>query len=587
MSMVRQQQQPQQRNSQQQQQQHLQFRHPQRYHLRGAELVLRAVAAGCATSAAALSVGHARRQGRTWSPSQLGLFLKSRFAAWMETRAEIDPNDPLCAQCQDEPMQKLFKSYSDEAAQRLLAWIRQNYRQARIVDLSSLAKAAAEGSIQDKLEAAEVTRKTFESADVIYQAPLCHDYIYGVVNFLVKCGPLTGGGMRRYSFWQVTSAKTAKTSKLLQLGGYADLLDKMLGEECEKFGVVLGLEAAAKGHVQYFSARDIVQSFRKAFKDFLDFQGSCSNKGVMPDPGNVALADHARWAPLALRLLQERDDVRLLPGMTGKQRDRLKHAGLNTVADVAASSAEDITRAGLSAKTAARFVRQARLKRRSAEQGGSLRWEVLPTATAALSQLPPADDGDVFLDLEGDPLAGFQYLIGVSLRNKEYHDWWAHSVTAQTDALEGLVNFLTKRKLTHPGLHVYHYGSYDRSSLQRLACKELVGSILGTEDGEEGLLVDLLPVVRASVGISSGGYSLKQLEKIYDHDRLATVTNAADSIVAYQSWRNSPDGQTWEDSEQLRGIRNYNREDCFSLMRLETWLRSTCASGAVVGESNT
>jgi len=483
-------------------------------------------------------------------------------------------------------MRDLFRKNSAKAAQQLLAWIQQNYQQARIVDLSSLAKAAANGSIADKRAAAAVTTKEFASADVIYQAPLCDGSIYGVVNFLVKCGPLTGGGTSRYSLWQVTSAKTAKDSNLLQLGCYADLLASMLGEECETVGMVLGQEAAATGHVQYFATQDAVQPFLKVFKEFIDFQGSYDTTGNMPDPGEVALADHARWAPLALRLLQERDDVRLLPRMTGQRRDWLWHIGLDTVAAVAAASAEDISRAGLDAKVAERFVRQARLLRRSVEQG-NLEWEVLPTAALALSQLPPADDGDVFLDLEGDPLAGFQYLIGISSRSEDYHDWWAHSVTAQCNALEGLVNFLTERKRTHPDLHVYHYGNYDRSSLQRLAgissrCAKLVNSLLSTDDTEEGLLIDLLPVVRASVGISSGGYGLKQLEKIYSHGgRLATVTDAASSVVAYEAWRNVPDGQTWEESEQLHGIRKYNREDCLSLMRLEAWLRSTCASGGV------
>mmetsp|Transcript_8497 Transcript_8497/g.16051 ORF Transcript_8497/g.16051 Transcript_8497/m.16051 type:complete len:548 (-) Transcript_8497:66-1709(-) len=530
------------------------------------------------------------RRRRMWSPSQLVLFLKSRFAAWMEIHAGVCPTDSICAERQDDQMRQLVRSHSAKTAQQLLTWMRKTYQQARIIDLSSLATAAANGSVAEKLAAAAVTTREFASADVIYQAPLCNGSVYGVANFLVKCGPVMGGSTCRYSVWEVTSSKTIRDSKLLHLGCYADLMADMLGEECDKVGIVQGQEAAAAGHVHYFATEDVVQPFRKVFKEFLDFERSYYTTGVMPDPGKAALADHGRWAPLALRLLQERDDVRVLSRMTRQQRDRLQHAGLGTVVAVAAASAEDLTRAGLGAKVAERLVREARLRCKSASQG-SLEWEVLPTAAAAMLQLPPADDGDVFLDLEGDPFAGFQYLIGISTRSEDYHDWWSHSEMAQRDALEGLVNFLAERKHTYPDLHVYHYGSYDRSSLHQLTgissrCAKLVSSILGAENCEESLLIDLLPVVRASVCISSGGYGLKQMEKVCSHGRLATITDAASSVVAYETWRNGPDGQTWEDSEQLRGIRNYNREDCFSLMRLEAWLRSTCASRDVaMGEA--
>ena len=51
------------------------------------------------------------------------------------------------------------------------------------------------------------------------------------------------------------------------------------------------------------------------------------------------------------------------------------------------------------------------------------------------------------------------------------------------------------------------------------------------------------------------------------------VVSGGDSIVVYEEWRSHADGLTWETSEILKAIRDYNIDDCNSTQELAEWLR--------------
>jgi hypothetical protein len=79
----------------------------------------------------------------------------------------------------------------------------------------------------------------------------------------------------------------------------------------------------------------------------------------------------------------------------------------------------------------------------------------------------------------------------------------------------------------------------------------------------------------------TSGYSLKDLEKIYDFKRTADVGVAADSLVEYDRWCELQDGDSWRTSKILRSIRDYNEEDCNSTWRMTEFLRYLQESSGV------
>ena len=87
-----------------------------------------------------------------------------------------------------------------------------------------------------------------------------------------------------------------------------------------------------------------------------------------------------------------------------------------------------------------------------------------------------------------------------------------------------------------PGMHVYHYASYERSALTRLMGEH------GTREQEvddflrEEVLVDLYRVVKQALRASTDSYSIKAIEKLYGFERTAEVAGGDESVVRFEEW---------------------------------------------------
>ncbi|MDV3223150.1 TM0106 family RecB-like putative nuclease, partial [Intrasporangium sp.] len=202
-----------------------------------------------------------------------------------------------------------------------------------------------------------------------------------------------------------------------------------------------------------------------------------------------------------------------------------------------------------------------------------------PEPGRGLQLLPEPDEGDVYLDFEGDPWAedgaGREYLAGIWTRQGDYIDFWAHDFAEEGRLTTELIDWLMERWATHPGMHVYHYAAYETTALKRLA------GVHATREHELDQLlrgerfVDLYAVVRQGLRISKGSYSIKKLEEFYwGHVRASEGAGVADglsSVVEYERWLVGRDEGTPEQGI-LDEIRDYNEEDVRSTLALHEWL---------------
>ena len=76
--------------------------------------------------------------------------------------------------------------------------------------------------------------------------------------------------------------------------------------------------------------------------------------------------------------------------------------------------------------------------------------------------------------------------------------------------------------------------------------------------------------MRQGLCIGTDGYSIKDLEPLYDCQREGEVKNAQASVVQYFQWQQAGSPK---DSPLLKHIRDYNQLDCESTKRLADWLR--------------
>ena len=133
--------------------------------------------------------------------------------------------------------------------------------------------------------------------------------------------------------------------------------------------------------------------------------------------------------------------------------------------------------------------------------------------------LPEPDEGDVYLDFEGDPWAeggaGREYLAGLWTRQGEFVEFWAHDFAEEGRLTAELLDWLTDRWRRHPDMHVYHYAPYETTALKRLVGQHATREAELDQLLRHEVFVDLYAVVRQGVRISKGSYSIKKLEEFY------------------------------------------------------------------------
>lgn len=417
-----------------------------------------------------------------------------------------------------------------------------------------------EGSLAERV--ARTRAAMAEGPDVIYQGALHRGPWHGFSDFLLKApGVESRLGSYAYDIADTKLARAAKPKHVLQLSVYAELLEAVQGAPPPRLHVVLG-----DGSTFTVKTDDVRHYGAVARSRFERFVAAAPGLGVPEPCGHCGFC---RWNSECKDQWDATEHLSLVAGVSRGQRAKLRDAGIVSLRALAQAVQGP---ADLQAATFERLRAQARLQLTRRENGDST-VEVLPRQPGrGFDRLPRPDPGDMFFDMEGDPLfeGGLEYLFGIVTGSPEatqFTDFWAHDREAEKRAFEAAVDFMTARLQAHPEAHIYHYAAYEETALKRLAMYH------GTREGEVddllrgGRLVDLYKVVAEGIRVGEPRYSLKNLEAYYlDLKRSGEVTTAGDSIVMYERWRRLGDDAI------LGEVRAYNELDCRSTLLCRDWL---------------
>jgi uncharacterized protein len=421
--------------------------------------------------------------------------------------------------------------------------------------------------------AAQQTMRAVERrAPVIYQAAMFDGRFVGFADFLVFDG-------ERYRLRDTKLARSVKVEALLQLAAYADTLAEAGVPVAEEVELVLGDGATATYRVD--ELLPVYLPRRAALQRLLD--------------AHLTGGTSVRWEDDTVRAcfrcpecetqVRATDDLLLVAGMRVSQRARLIDAGIATMHQLA-----DHTGAveQMSTRTVKTLAAQARLQVADRIDGKPPYQVVDPQP---LMVLPDANKGDLFFDFEGDPLWtvdgrewGLEYLWGVLTTTDEFHPFWAHDRASERQALIDFLAMVRKRMRRYPGMHIYHYAAYEKSTLLRLAGRYGVGENEVDNLLRNGILVDLYPLVRKSIRVGTENYSIKSLEPLYMGNALRSgeVTTATDSITQYARYCSLRDeGRADEAASVLKEIEDYNVYDCRSTRRLRDWMMARAIESGV------
>ena len=451
------------------------------------------------------------------------------------------------------------------------------------------------------LAAAQQTQQLLAAGvPVVHQGVLLDDHWMRYADFLVRVEQPSWLGAHRYEVSDAKLSRELKAAALVQTSLYSVLAARLPGALPHRLRLDLG---GGQPRVTRPTARSVAYTRRLMGRYLADV---ASDTGRLADPAPVPWCSSCEFLPQCDAWWRERDDVVAVAGLRSTQRTRLRQAGITTMAELAslAPGAGQLRVPGIGTRTLAGLAAQAALQVTTRQQPPEADGQLLP----AVERLPPSYDqggqlqqlgllglptpspGDVFYDIEGNPLLepdGLEYLHGIWLgqdphtgtsgfeqggghRNQSFLWAWADNHTEERRALELVVDLLVERMAAYPDACIYHYAPYETAALFRLAQRHATREAQLDHLLRDGRFVDLYATVRQGLRVGAESYSLKTLERLYLTDgRHGEVAQADDSIVQHHLYREA----TPELAARIRTrIVEYNQEDCRCTAQLRDWL---------------
>ena len=442
----------------------------------------------------------------------------------------------------------------------------------------------AEGSVVDLSElvdrhtATEATREAMRGGiDVIVQAALQDEHWYGRPDVLLRVDGNSEFGPWAYEVVDTKLARETRAGTVLQLGVYCDMLGKVQGCHPEWFSVVTRddmIRYRVDDYAAYF------RLMREQLRQTVKQSDETIAAAYYPEP--VEHCDICPWFSQCADKRRADDHLSLVAGIGRVHRRELEARDISTLKALGELPLPLPFKPARGAiGTYVRLREQARIQQEAREQGRALHELIEPIESGrGLCRLPEPSPGDLFFDIEGDPMAedgGHEYLFGiVSLGpNGEptYQAYWAETRAEERAAFEQVVSLFMDMWETHPDMHVYHYASYEPSALKRLmgrhaTCGSAIDRLLHARR-----FVDLYAVVRQGLRVGVERYSIKKLEPCYDFSRQVPLRDAGRSLrVMEQALElRRMDAVTPEIRQTVEG---YNADDCISTLRLRDWLET-------------
>jgi len=488
-----------------------------------------------------------------YSASDLNEFLECAHLSELEF--EVAEGERVRPQ-RDETTNLLARKGEEHEA-RHLQRLRERYPHA-LVECSPRGlpgRAAWEAAEQETLAAMR------SGASIIYQPTFFDGTFVGRADFLRRVERPSRDRAWSYEVIDTKLGLSPKPTYLVQLCHYNEHLERLQGTLPLEMHVVLG-----SGNERHFRTEAYMAYYRHLKGRFLERM----NERAATYPFQNAHCAACSWRPTCEAQRDADDHLSLVASIRRDQIAKLQTRGITTLRELALAG-ESGRPFGMPESSFFKLRRQAALQHVHRTERRHVYEFLDPVEASGFERLPEPDEGDIFFDMEGDPLytpdRGLEYLFGAYLaRESEYRAFWALDAREERIAFEHFIDFVVERKERYPDMHIYHYAPYETTALRRLM------GYYGTREREVDALlrgqtfVDLYAVVRQAIRISQPSYSIKKLETFYGFSRSTKTQRGDDSIVMFESWL------VGGDPAILADIERYNDDDCRSTHRLRDWL---------------
>lgn len=420
--------------------------------------------------------------------------------------------------------------------------------------------------------------------DVIVQASLSDDHWSGRADILIRNERHSTLGAWSYEVQDTKLAKETKVGTVLQLSVYSEIVASIQDLLPEYFYVV---KPGKQFEIEPFRYDDF-KAYYQRVKRSLIATIAAGPQPTYPEP--VEQCNTCRWWGECNKKRHDDDYLSLIANIRKMHIGEIQKHDIWKLEQFAALDRPlpaDPERGTI--ETFEKLHRQAKIQ----QEGKGLEipiYQFLPVVEQqGLNRLPEPDEGDVYLDFEGDPFCndgGLEYLFGIVFKEKgdyQYKHWWAFTREEEKKAFDEFMTFMMARWETCPGMHIYHYSAYEPSAVKRLGSRHALH-----EDSVSNMLraerfVDLYSIAKEAFIASVENYSLKSLEKVAGFVRKCPLEEAGPARRTLEYILEFREHTLIDDFTKLT-VRDYNEDDCRATEAFHKWLENERATMLQKGE---
>lgn len=468
------------------------------------------------------------------------------------------------------------KQYREDATLELLIELGNRHEQAYCDFLISSGKDVVQlpefGSqnIEDGIQAMR------EGREVVAQAWLQSGQWRGRSDFLMKVDRSSNLGNWSYEVADTKLSRTTKSTAILQLCLYSEILAEIQGVFPEFIHVIKpSNDSSSPFEVDSHRLSEYMAYYRQAKSNFEATVGRGPNQSSYPEPCNhCKICD---WWTVCNQKRREDDHLSFVAGMTKSQRQEMSEHQIVTLEEFASAAKPHPgfpKRGAIDSYVKSQLQAKIQLRGRKTGQPEFEFNEI--EKDRGFLRLPEPSHGDVFFDIEGNPRAsenGLEYLLGYvgdSLQSP-YLAKWGLSRVDEKKSFELFIDEMMHRYNADPSMHIYHYAPYEPAALKRLATRHATREIELDHLLRGKVFVDLYGITRQAIRASIESYSIKQLEQFYGYERLEVLEDASKALRAME--RHLELGELDQITpEQRNVVETYNKDDCLSTLALRNWL---------------
>lgn len=370
-------------------------------------------------------------------------------------------------------------------------------------------------------------------AEWIHGGVLIGKEMAGIPDLLRKIRGKSRFGKFTYIPVEIKGHKAAQKKDKIQVSAYAELLEEVLGQPCERALLLLG--KADPAEVDFKKLAPEIQRLRTEMRAAVD--------GKMEiEPYWCSACPNCAWLAVCKVEWKARDHISLLPNGGKPTVEKLYAAGIKSVKALAsANPAEVAKKSKLSAAVTLRLWQHA--KARETARPLQIKKPVFPTGIPI-----------VFYDIE--TFGGTTFLHGVIRIHqsvREEHFFFADSLEDAGKAWKDFLNFIAKDKDSI----IYCWADYE-SGLAKDSFKRFGGSRQAYEALMDRM-VDQRTWVKDHFAFPTRSYSIKEVAPVFEFHWKAADAGGLNCEAWYGEWL-----ETGEKALKEK-ILDYNRDDVLAM----------------------